>query len=110
MTKSIEIFKGSKAGIWEVTGDAPTRVHGHLMWAVTCSEGHCTSLSHTQLQWGCPPSICDECEQEAGAKRAAAKIEERKLSLEVAKELAIAALEHLHSAPVIEQEGEVNAI
>jgi hypothetical protein len=94
MTRSNEVFKGSKAGIWEVISDAPTRVHGHLMWAVTCPEGHVAQLSHTQLQWGCPPSICDECEQEARAKRAQERIDAKQAS----KELALSLLESLHQA------------
>ena len=104
-TTQSQIFQGTVVGIWTVIADAPVRnARSVLEWTCKCPQGHKAQIEHAVLAYGATPTNCTVCAEQAATQRVAAKIEERELAKVLAKELAIAALEQLHSAPVAQPE------
>jgi hypothetical protein len=110
-----QIAKDDLIGIFRITGESRKRnPRGPLAWACECvAAGHPTTIEHAVLAYGATPTICTACAQQAATQRVAAKLEERKLAKELAKEIALQTLELMRqSAPVVEQQQvqeEVNA-
>jgi hypothetical protein len=113
-TTQSQIFQGTVVGIWTVIADAPVRnARSVLEWTCKCPQGHKAQIEHAVLAYGAAPTNCTACAEQAATQRVAAKIEDRKLAKELAKEIALQTLELMRqSAPVVAQpqeEGVANA-
>ena len=99
--KSTQPVQGEVFGIFKITGESPKRnTRGSLAWDCECvAANHPIQIEHAVLAYGSQPSQCTTCAQQAASQRLNEKIEERKLS----RELAITLLEQHRNERLAQQ-------
>jgi hypothetical protein len=84
MTRQKEIAVGVVIGQWRVVSETPTRGPRGLMWTISCPNNHEVAVEHGRISYGATPTQCAQCVEQAATQRSNERLEEKRLSKEIA--------------------------